>query len=95
MHENGSKLLTIKFFCTLQITQLGVEFGLFNKTYAPTWKQLSAFLGFEDQCIVNVDEIIAKFNRATFWKEISNKNKCHRPKTNDFLFPTFGLFING
>jgi hypothetical protein len=32
--EHGSKLLTLEFLCTLQITDTGVKFRLFGKEYS-------------------------------------------------------------
>jgi len=35
--ELGSKLLTIEFLCTLQLTQTGVSFRLFTQEFYLTW----------------------------------------------------------
>ena len=42
--EQGSKLLTIEFLCTLQITDTGAKFRLFGKEFSSLWKELSLLL---------------------------------------------------
>ena len=44
--EQGSKLVTLEFLCTLQITDTGVKFRLFGKEFSSPWKDLSWLLGF-------------------------------------------------
>jgi hypothetical protein len=45
--ENGSKLLTIEFLCTLHVTALGVAFRLFKQTFTLTWRELSNLIGLD------------------------------------------------
>ena len=42
--EQGSKLLTLEFLCTLQITDTGAKFRLFGKEFSSLWKELSLLL---------------------------------------------------
>jgi len=46
INEQGSKLLTAKFLCTLQITDSEVTFRLFGKDFSVPWKNFSELLGF-------------------------------------------------
>jgi hypothetical protein len=48
--EEGSKLLTIEFLCTLTLDDDNVEFRLFNRSFTMTWKTLSTTLGFAENC---------------------------------------------
>lgn len=86
--EQGSKLLTLEFLCTLQITNIGIQFRLFRKEFSSSWKDLSLLLGFNSQCVVDVDHALQDFDRQKFWKEISVLNEFHRPRTNDIQHPT-------
>jgi len=56
--EQGSKLLTLEFLCTLQITDTGIQFRLFEKEFSSPWKDLSLLLGFNSQCVVDVDHAL-------------------------------------
>ena len=51
----GSKLLTVEFLCTMQTTDSEVTFRLFGKDFSVPWKQLSELLGFNAQCVVDID----------------------------------------
>jgi hypothetical protein len=44
--EQGSKLLTLEFLCTLQITNIGIQFRLFGKEFSSPQKDLRLLLGF-------------------------------------------------
>ena len=46
IHEQGSKLLTAEFLCTLQTTNTEVKFRLFGKELPISWKEFSLLLGF-------------------------------------------------
>ena len=58
IHEQGSKLLTMEFLCTLQTTDTEVKFRLFGKEFSIPWKEFSLLLGFSAQCIVDVDSTL-------------------------------------
>lgn len=45
--ESGSRALTMEFFCTLNITDMGVGYRFFRKEYSTPWKDLSILLGFD------------------------------------------------
>ena len=64
--EPGSKLLTLEFLCTLQTTNSEVTFRLFGKDFSIPWKQLSELLGFNAQCIVDVDFALQDYDRVKF-----------------------------
>jgi hypothetical protein len=54
LNEQGCRLLTIEFLCTLQLGDTEVSFRLFNKEFSPSWKNFSRFLGFPKQCVVDI-----------------------------------------
>ncbi|CAN6281989.1 unnamed protein product [Urochloa humidicola] len=56
--EHGSKLLTIEFISTLDFDDDNVRFKMFNKPFTLPWKTLSIALGFSNQCVVNIAEIL-------------------------------------
>ena len=64
--EQGSKLLTLEFLCTLQITDTGIQFRLFEKEFSSPWKDLSLLLGFNSQCVVDVDHALQDFDTQKF-----------------------------
>jgi hypothetical protein len=66
IHEQGSKLLTAEFLCTLQTTDTKVKFRLFGKEYSIPWKEFSLLLGFNAQCILDVDSALQDFDKAKF-----------------------------
>ena len=55
INEQGSKLLTSEFLCTLQLTDTKVKFRLFGKEFSIRWKEFSLLLGISSQCVVDVD----------------------------------------
>ena len=62
----GSKLLTLEFLCTLQTTNSEVTFRLFGKDFSIPWKLFSELLGFNAQCIVDVDSALQDYDRLEF-----------------------------
>ena len=64
--EQGSKLLTLEFLCTLQITDIGIQFRLFGEEFSSPWKDLSLLLGFNSQCVVDVDHALQDFDTQKF-----------------------------
>jgi hypothetical protein len=92
INEDGFRLLTIKFLCTLQFTNPGVEFRMFNKKFSLTWRQLSNLFGFDGDYVLNIDSVIPEYNKEQFWKEISNLDYVRKPKTNDDIeLPTLSF----
>ena len=56
--EQGSKLLTLEFLCTLQITDTGAKFRLFGKEFSIPLKEFSLLVGISSQCVVDVDSAL-------------------------------------
>jgi hypothetical protein len=46
LNENGSRLLTIEFMCTLQLGEDEILFRLFNQSFSLSWKNFSNMLNF-------------------------------------------------
>jgi hypothetical protein len=88
INDDVFRLLTIKFLCTLQFTNPGVEFIMFNKKFSLTWRQLSNLFGFDGDCVLDIDSVIPEYNKEQFSKEISNFDYVRKPKTNDIELPT-------
>ena len=65
-NELGFKLLTAEFLCTMQTTYSEVTFRLFGKDFSVPWKQLSELLGFNAQCVVDIDSALQDFDRTKF-----------------------------
>ena len=63
--ELGSKLLTIEFLYTLQLTQTGVYFRLFTQEFYLTWRVLSDLLGFPSNALLDLTEALKDFD--TCW----------------------------
>jgi hypothetical protein len=66
LDEQGCRLLTIEFLCTLQSIDTEVSFRLFGKEFSLPWKNFSGHLGFLAQCTINVDIAINDFYRHKF-----------------------------
>jgi hypothetical protein len=66
LNEQGCRLLTIEFLCTLQPGDTKVSFRLFNKEFSPSWKNFSRFLGFLEQCAIDIDTALSDFDRTRF-----------------------------
>jgi len=88
INEPMSKLLIVKFLCTLKPTDSEVSFRLFGKDFSIPWKQFSELLGFHAQCVIDVDTAIQDFDRMKFWREISREFTCYHPRTNEIHHPT-------
>jgi hypothetical protein len=54
LNDQGCKLLTIEFLCTLQHRDTEVSFRLFNKEFSPSQKNFSRFMGFLEQCTIDI-----------------------------------------
>jgi hypothetical protein len=88
INEEGCRQLTIEFLCTLTRTDTHVTFRLFGEQHTYTWKQFSVLLGFDKNCNHNLDKAIEGFDKADFWKEISDKNDSSLPRTSEIHNPT-------
>src|ERR671937_283996 len=67
MDEEGSRLYTIQFLCTLEENVDGISFHLFNQHYDVSWVDLSAHIGFNHhRCALNIDFALPAFDRAKF-----------------------------
>ena len=87
--ENGSKLLTIEFLCTLQMTELGVAFfRLFKQSFTLTWRQLSNLLGFPPTAAIDLDAALEDINRHQFWQEFSRDTNFYQPRVSQIEHPT-------
>jgi hypothetical protein len=75
--ELESKLLTIEFLCTFQLTQTGVYFRLFTQEYCLTWRNLSDLLGFPANTCLDLTEALKDFDMHKFWIEISKEPFFH------------------
>ena len=45
-------------------------------------------LGFNSQCVVDVDHALQDFNKLKFWREISEKTVMYCPHSSDIHHPT-------
>lgn len=88
VNEDGVRLLTIEFLCTLKFTNTGVEFRMFNRKFSLSWSKLSNHFGFNADCVLDLDSVTPEYNKEQFWKEISDLDICHKPKMNDIQLPT-------
>jgi hypothetical protein len=61
---------------------------MFTKEFSLTWKELSQHLSFRDDCVIDVDSVMSKFERTQFWKEIFDENVCDHPHINSIQLPT-------
>jgi hypothetical protein len=78
--EQGSKLHTIEIISSLDFDDDNVSFRMFNKPFTPTWKTDSIALGFSDQCVVNIADVLKDFNKLDFWENITTKQPKSKQK---------------
>ena len=45
-------------------------------------------LGFNSQCVVDVDHALQDFDKLKFWRKFSRKAKMYHPRTNNIHHPT-------
>lgn len=81
----------MEFLCSLNITDTGVNFRLFGKEYSTPWKDLSLLLGFDAQCVVDVDSAIQDFDK----RDISRKTVFFVLGLMTFTTLLYALCING
>ena len=68
--EEGSRLLTIQFLCSLKEVDNGITFRLFEVEHFCTWKDLAQHVGFQRRCLIDLDHALRGFSRHKFWNEI-------------------------
>ena len=63
INDPGVKLLTMEFLCTLQFLEAGagVSFHLFNRQFTCTWRRLSDLLGFDSDCVLDLNVALPDF----------------------------------
>ncbi|CAO2167035.1 unnamed protein product [Urochloa humidicola] len=91
--EQGSRLLTIQFLCTLDYDDERIFFHLFGTDYSLTWGELAHHLGFHYKCAVKLDASIPGFDRNSFWEKISGRVEVgpFKPLNTQIQHPTLRL----
>jgi len=64
--EQGSRLLTIQFLCSLKEVDNGITFRLFEVEHFCTWKDLAQHIGFQRRCLIDLDHALRGFNCYKF-----------------------------
>jgi len=92
--ELGSKLLTIEFISSLDFDDDNVSFRMFNKPFTLAWKTVS-IIGFSDQCVVNIADVLRDFNKDDFWENITTKPPKRKQKytTEEVHHPTMKFML--
>ena len=93
VEENGSRLLTIQFLCTLREEDDGACFRFFRNEYYFTCRNLSHLLCFSARLPVSFKKSCRGFNRHEFWGLISGQvvHGKFAPRCNDIQNPTLRL----
>ena len=65
--EEGSRLLTIQFLCSLKEVNNGITFHLFEIEYFFTWRDIAQHIGFDRKCLIDIDHAVRGFDRYKFW----------------------------
>jgi len=93
--KQGSKLLTIEFISSLDFDDDNVLFRMFNKLFTLTWKTFSIALGFSEQCVVNIADVLRDFNKDVFWENITAKKPERKQKytTKEVHHPTLRCML--
>ena len=91
--EQGSRLLTIQFLCSLKEVDNGIAFRLFEVEHFCTWKDLAQHIGFQRRCLIDLDHALRGFNRHKFWNEILGQtvDGKFQPRNMDIQHPTLWL----
>jgi len=71
--DNGSRLLTIQFICTLREVDDGVCFWFLKNEHYFTWRNFSHLLGFNARLPISLEKSCRGFNRHEFWGVISGQ----------------------
>jgi len=95
INEQGSKLLTMEFISSLDFDDDNVSFRMFNKPFTLTWKTVCVALGFSDQCVVNIANVLKDFNKDDFWENIIAKQPERKQKytTEEVHHPTLRFML--
>jgi hypothetical protein len=70
LFEEGSRLLTIQFLCSLKEIDNGITFRLSEVEYFCTWRVDANHIGFNQRCQIELDHVVTGFDRHRFWNEI-------------------------
>ena len=91
--ENGSRLLTIQFLCTLREVDDGVCFLLFGNERYFNWRNFSHLLSFNAHLPVFLAKACRGFDQHEFWGFISDQvvHGKFAPQCNDIQNPTLRL----
>ena len=73
IEENGSRLLTIQFLCTLREVDDAVCFRLFRVERYFNWRNFTHLLGFNARLPVYLAKSCCGFDRDEFWGLISGQ----------------------
>ena len=69
--EQGCRLLTLEFLCTLQSNREGVTFRMFRQEFSLSWRDLSNALGFSPYCHLKIDSALEDYQARRFWKDLT------------------------
>ena len=88
IEENGSRLLTIQFLCTLREVDDGVSFQILGVDSYFNWRNLSHLLGFSARLPVSLAKACRSFDRHEFWGLILGQvvHGKFAPRCNDSSF---------
>ena len=91
--EEGSRLLTIQFLCSLKEVNNGITFRLFEIEYFCTWRDLAQHIVLHRKCLLDIDHSFRGFDRHKFWNEISGQVIVGKfaPHNMDIQHPTLRL----
>jgi len=67
IEENGSRVLTIQFLCTVREEANGVCFRFLGNEYYYTWRDFSHLHGFSDHLPVSLEKSCRGFDQHEFW----------------------------
>jgi hypothetical protein len=90
LNEQWCRLLTIEFLCTYNPEIIKFPLGFSINIFFPSWKNFNRFLGFQEQCAIDIDAAINDLDRTRFWQDISKEVVCHRPYTDKRSLFGFG-----
>ena len=93
IEENGSRLLTIQFLCTLREVDNSVSFRLFGVERYFNWRNFSHLLGFSARLPISLTKACHGFDRHEFWGLISGQDVHGEfaPRCNDIKNLTLRL----
>ncbi|PVH32129.1 hypothetical protein PAHAL_9G323700 [Panicum hallii] len=83
--EPGSKLLTLEFLSTLEVTDTSINFCMFNEEFSSTWRTLSNALGFNKRCSLDSYECFPNFDTNKFGRKFLAKKVVEHYKLMTFI----------